>query len=98
MRYHDLDDSKGVKAIREAFGKDAGRVILLYEIFKDADALDRWRLGSKGLDPKFLRTSPAKGMTDYSHRIVQETIPTEQLNEVEKEVERIIKHNCKNEK
>lgn len=41
MRYHDLDDSKGVEAIRKAFGKDADRVVRLYEIFKDADALDR---------------------------------------------------------
>lgn len=95
MRYHDLDDSKGVEAIREAFGKDADRVIQLYEIFKDADALDRWRLGRKGLDQKFLRTSPAKGMTEYSHRIVLETIPAEQLEEIEKEVERIIQQNHK---
>ena len=41
MRYHDLDDSKCVEAIRKAFGKDADRVVRLYEIFKDADALDR---------------------------------------------------------
>lgn len=91
MRYHDIDDSKGVKAIRKTFGKDADRVLQLYEIFKDADALDRWRLGSKGLDPKFLRTSPAKRMTDYSHRIILKTIPAEQLNEIEQEVEAIIR-------
>ena len=69
MRYHDLDDSKGVEAIRKAFGKDADRVVRLYEIFKDADALDRWRLGPDGLDPKYLRTAPAKPMPAYSHRI-----------------------------
>lgn len=93
MRYHDLDDSKGVEAIDKTFGKDADRVIQLYEIFKDADALDRWRLGRKGLDPKFLRTPAAKSMTDCSHRIVLETIPDEKLEEIEKEVERIIQQN-----
>lgn len=69
MRYHNLDDSKGVEAIRKAFGKDADRVVRLYEIFKDAYALDRWRLGPDRLDPKYLRTAPAKTMPAYSHRI-----------------------------
>lgn len=96
MRYHDLDDSKGVKAIRKAFGKDSDRVVKLYEIFKDADALDRWRLGSKGLDPKFLRTSPAKGMTEYSHRIVRAAVPADQLEKIEHEVDRIIQQQKNN--
>lgn len=91
MRYHDLDDRKGVAAIRREFGEDSDRVIILYEIFKDADALDRWRLGHRGLDPKFLRTLPAREMTDYSRRIVSETIPAEQLEKTEREVERIIR-------
>lgn len=95
MRYHDLDDSKGIDAIRKCFNKDSDKVITLYQIFKDADALDRWRLGSKGLDPKFLRTAPAKNMTGYSLRIVRETIPPEQLAETEHEVEQIIQQQNK---
>lgn len=91
MRFHDIDDSKGMEAIRKAFGKHAQRVILLYGIFKDADALDRWRLGRRGLDPKFLRTAPAKSMTEFSRRIVRETVASAQLNEIEQEVERIIR-------
>lgn len=90
MRYHDLDDSVGVSAIRKAFGPDADRVVTLYEIFKDADALDRWRLGSKGLDPRFLRTLPARGMTGYSRRIVQETVMASQIEAIEREIKRII--------
>lgn len=91
MRYHDMDDSRGMNAIRLAFGKEAPRVIQLYEIFKDADALDRWRLGSKGLDSRFLRTSVAKNMTDYSRHVVEETVPPGVLKDTEEEVERIVR-------
>lgn len=95
MRYHDLDDAVGEDAVRKRFGDDADRVLKLCAIFKDADALDRWRLGSKGLDPRFLRTLPAKNMTDYSRRIVRETIPAEQLARTEEEVNRIIRQQNK---
>lgn len=91
MRYHDLDDAVGTAAIRKHFGAGADKVLMLYAIFKDADALDRWRLGSRGLDPKFLRTDKARSMTDYSHRIVKETMPVELLNMIEHEVEKFYK-------
>lgn len=91
MRYHDLADSKGRNAIRERFGAEADRVKQLYAIFKDADALDRWRLGRNGLNPDFLRTLPAKTMIDYSRHIVRETIDSGLLKETEKRVNRIIK-------
>lgn len=74
MRYHDLDDKLGIAAIRKDFGEDADRVLKLYSIFKDADALDRWRLGSAGLDPKYLRTVTARDMTDFSHNVVKATV------------------------
>lgn len=95
MRFHDLDDKKGFEAIRKRFGDDLWRVIVLYKIFKDADALDRWRLGSKGLDKKYLRTSFAKDMTDYSHHIVRATIPAQTLKKTEDEVERVIRQQNK---
>lgn len=61
----------------------------LYDIFKDADALDRWRLGNGGLDPKYLRTEQAKGMVGYSHRIVNETIPEEQRRRIDEMIENL---------
>ena len=90
MRYHDLDDKKGVEAIVKEFGAEAPKVVKLYQIFKDSDALDRWRLGSRGLDPRFLRTEQSKAMIDYARRIVKETIPAEVLKAVEDEVNAII--------
>ncbi|HHX37964.1 MAG TPA: hypothetical protein GX717_08295 [Clostridiaceae bacterium] len=56
--FHDQDDRLGIKALRNnPLARSNG--ILLYQIFKDADALDRFRLGSYGLDPKYLRTESA---------------------------------------
>lgn len=34
--------------------------------FKDADALDRFRLGPNALDAKYLRTEQAKKMLDFA--------------------------------
>ena len=45
MVYHYLDDALGETVLR---GQKDG--VLFYHIFKDADALDRFRLGSNGLD------------------------------------------------
>lgn len=90
MRYHDLDDQRGRQAIEKKFGADAPRVLKLYDIFKDADALDRWRLGHNGLDPRFLRTPEARQMTDYSHRIVDATIPEDVRKDIERQVDEII--------
>ena len=75
MRYHDLDDTKGIEAIRNNFKDQHQLPILLYKIFKDADALDRWRLGDNGLDPRYLRTEQARLMTGFSRMIVDITTP-----------------------
>ena len=66
--------------LSEIFGVDIGyfknekereNAILIYNIFKDSDALDRWRLGlADGLDISYLRTSPAKNMIDFSKETV----------------------------
>lgn len=90
MRYHDLDDKMGRAAIEKEFGADSPRVLKLYDVFKDADALDRWRLGHNGLDPKFLRTVEAKRLINYARCIVQETMPEDLLKEVERQVDEII--------
>lgn len=73
MKYHDIEDAKGEAAIAQEFPDCAERVILLYRIFKDADALDRWRLGRFGLDPRYLRTPDADGLTGFSRKLVEVT-------------------------
>lgn len=90
MRYHDLDDRLGRQAIREHFAEAPARALLLYDIFKDADALDRWRLGHNGLDARYLRTEAARALVDYARDMVASTLPAELLARVEDEVDRAI--------
>ena len=79
MRYHDMPDTRGIDAISRHFGADARKVIKLYDIFKDADALDRWRLGSLGLDPRFLRTGQARQRVKSAKELVRLTVDADQL-------------------
>lgn len=90
MRYHDLNDAIGVKSIAKRFGDGSDRVGMLYAIFKDADALDRWRLGRHGLDPRYLRTEPAKSLVDYACQLVSVTVPSDWLKKIEAEVDRTL--------
>ena len=39
-------------------------------VFKDADALDRWRIGD--LDPSSLRTESARALLEISYRLWHE--------------------------
>ena len=86
MRYHDLDDEIGIKAISSHFSQGKELPLTLYSIFKDADALDRWRLGPRGLDPRYLRTKEARQMTEFSRNIVKITTPPA----VQREIDEII--------
>ena len=72
LEYHDREDKLGEKALA-IMGKEGERGIRLYRIFKDADALDRYRLGpGQGeLDVKYLRTDAAKELTGYAKRVVE---------------------------
>lgn len=65
MAFHDRDDQEGVEGIR-ARALDPERAVELYRIFKDADALDRFRLGPDGLDERYLRTPEAKSLCGYA--------------------------------
>lgn len=70
MAYHDQPDEKGFHFIennRELEASDK----LLYQIFKDADALDRFRLGPDALDIKYLRTSQAKELVDFAKELLE---------------------------
>lgn len=95
MKYHDIEDMRGKVGIKMEYNGSLPTMLKLYDIFKDADALDRWRLGSRGFDTRYLRTEPAKNMIKYSKRIVEETMDPELLKFITEEVERII---AKNEK
>ena len=63
MAFHDRDDVLGEAALTE---QKSG--ILLYLIFKDADALDRFRLGPNGLDIRYLRTAEGKSLYCYAEQ------------------------------
>lgn len=87
MKYHDIDDTESRKAIAKEYCGQLPDMYRLYDIFKDADALDRLRLGLLGLDPKFLRTPKAKTMSDFALILVDLTMPEELRNEISAEVQ-----------
>lgn len=68
MAFHDRDDDLGEAALTEW---EEGS--LLYHIFKDADALDRFRLGPKSLDVRYLRTGAARSLCDYAKQVWKES-------------------------
>ncbi|MDM5306821.1 HD domain-containing protein [Peribacillus frigoritolerans] len=70
--YHDQDDSLGLEEISKSPNLSE-RGILLYQIFKDADALDRFRLDPDAFDENFLRTEEAHGFIDYAKYLLQES-------------------------
>lgn len=70
--YHDQDDAIGLSKI-EHLSSIAERGTLLYQIFKDADGLDRFRLGPNALDARMLRTEEAKQMVDFARALLQES-------------------------
>lgn len=73
--YHDQDDSLGLSEIKKSSGLTE-RAILLYQIFKDADALDRFRLGPDGLDVNFLRTEEARQLVDFAKEVLRKSSET----------------------
>lgn len=68
--YHDQDDALGLSEIAKSPQLDE-RGVLLYQIFKDADALDRFRLGPDGLDVNFLRTEEARRLVDFAKDLLR---------------------------
>lgn len=89
MRYHDMADNQGIEAIGKQYPTDAARVKKLYAIFKDADALDRFRLGDDGLDPNYLRTESSKKMIDSARALVEQTMDSKLLAEMGERVKAI---------
>lgn len=72
MSYHDQDDALGLSEIRRSQDIRESS-ILLYKVFKDADALDRFRLGPNGLDVNMLRTKEATKLVDFAKYLLQKS-------------------------
>lgn len=72
MYYHDRPDEDGIREIQSASNGDS-RWIAIYRIFKDADALDRFRLGAGGLDIRYLRTDAARNLIAYAKDVFERT-------------------------
>ncbi|MDO8225820.1 HD domain-containing protein [Bacillus cabrialesii] len=73
--YHDQDDSLGLSEIAKSSSLSE-RAVLLYQIFKDADALDRFRLGPDALNVNMLRTEEAHGLVDFAKYLLQKSCKT----------------------
>ena len=57
---HDRQDRISEEKFRKEGADD--ETLLLYRIFKDADAIDRYRFGPKALNERYLRTSAARSL------------------------------------
>ncbi|RJS56769.1 HD domain-containing protein [Bacillus subtilis] len=73
--YHDQDDSLGLSEIAKSSSLSE-RAILLYQIFKDADALDRFRLGPDALNVNLLRTEEAHRLVNFAKYLLQKSRKT----------------------
>lgn len=92
IKFHDRDDRLGEDYIRQEApknllsGQDAESAIHdwteVYHDFKDADALDRLRLGPWALDPRFLRSDEAKSLMPFAQDLVNKTIDPAELKKV----------------
>lgn len=72
MSYHDQDDAIGLLEM-EKLPEMKESCMLLYKIFKDADGLDRLRLGPKGLNINMLRTEEAVKLVDFAKYLLQKS-------------------------
>lgn len=73
MKYHDRNDEKGIDGIFKAMPEQAEHVHRLYRIFKDADALDRFRLGPNGFDARFIRNQEALQLVDFAKSLIAQS-------------------------
>lgn len=73
--YHDQDDSLGLAEMAK-LPEIRARGVLLYQIFKDADALDRFRLGPDALNVNFLRTEEAHRLVNFAKDLLEKSRET----------------------
>lgn len=69
MAYHDRHDGEGETAIREHLKANADETLLLFRIFKDADALDRFRFGQYELNENYLRIPASHELIGFARRL-----------------------------
>lgn len=75
IKYHDRNDEEGEEYIRrEAPADEMEGWLEVYRDFKDADALDRFRLGPWGLNESFLRAEQSRELVDFARELVDKTI------------------------
>lgn len=91
IKFHDRDDRLGEDYINNEAPKHADNVgaeeairewTEVYHDFKDADALDRLRLGPWALDKKFLRTEQAVGLMEFAQDLVNRTMDPEEYKKI----------------
>ena len=68
MAWHDRHDKEGYRAIGEK-ETSALDTITLYKIFKDADALDRYRFGPHNLDKRYLPLPESVQLCDFAKQV-----------------------------
>lgn len=64
---HPIDDTDGIRNVAN-YSIDRDIAIKLYSIFKDADGLDRLRIGD--LNPKYLRNQYSHGLIGYASELL----------------------------
>ena len=69
LSYHDQPDALGLARLRE---NDFSGLKSLYDIFKDADGVDRVRLGPNALDCDRLRTRKSLTLVPLAKQLNQE--------------------------
>lgn len=75
ISFHNQDDSLGLSAIAKS-PAIRERGVLLYQIFKDADGLDRFRLGPDALNANMLRTEESHRLVDFAKYLLQKSRET----------------------
>ena len=73
MTYHDLDDKRGEKVISNKFMDESKQMVTLYQILKDADALDRFRFRS-GPNIDFIRLEESRALFSFAKKLVHTTL------------------------
>ncbi len=73
IKYHDRPDSAGARAIADSGGGED--CLMVYRILRDADALDRLRLGPDGLDLRSIRLPESIGLIRFVRDLVARTVP-----------------------
>lgn len=80
IKNHDQDDEVGLNQITS--GHSDSKSIELYRIFKDADALDRFRFGPNGLDARFLRNREAFDLIYFAESLARNTVSADEMQRV----------------